>query len=52
MKDKKCRKVRDHWHYTGEYRSTAHSVCNFKYSLPKKIPITFHNWSNLIIILP
>ena len=42
--DKKYRKVRDH--YTGEYRGTAHSVCNLKYSLPKEIPIVFHNGSN------
>ena len=39
-------KVRDHCHYTGEYRGAAHSVCNLKYSLPKKIPIAFHNGSN------
>ena len=27
---KKCRKVRDHCHYTGEYRSAAHRICNLK----------------------
>ena len=42
MKDK----VRDHCHYTGEYRSAAHSLFNSKYSVSKNIPITFHNGSN------
>ena len=45
MKDKKYCKVRDHFHYTGEYRGTAHSTCNLKYSVPKRIPIVFHNGS-------
>ena len=46
MKDKKYCKVRDYCHYTGEYRDAAHSICNLKYSVPKKIPIVFHNGSN------
>ena len=46
MKDKKYRKVRDHCHYTGEYRDAPHSICNLKYSLLKKIPIAVHNKSN------
>ena len=46
LKDKKYCKVRDHCHYTGEYRSAAHSIFNLKYSEPKKIPIVFHNESN------
>ena len=28
LKDKKYSKVRDNCHYTGEYRSTVHSICN------------------------
>ena len=47
LKDKKYCKVRDHCYYTGEYRGTAYSICNLKYSVPKKIPIVFH----MIIIL-
>ena len=46
MKDKKYCKVRDHCHYTGKYRDTAHSICNLKYSVPKKVSIAFHNGSN------
>ena len=46
LKDKKYRKVRDHCLYTGDYRGAAHSICNLKYSLPKKSPIVFHNGSN------
>ena len=46
MKDKKYHKVRDHCHYTGEYRSVVHSICNLTYSVPKKISIVFHNGSN------
>ena len=44
--DKKYRKVRDGYHYTGEYRSPAHNVCNLKFSVPKDISIVFHNGSN------
>ena len=39
-------KVRDHCCYTGEYRGAAHSICNLKYSVPKKVPVVFHNGSN------
>ena len=46
MKDKKYRKVKDHFHYTREYRGAAHGICNLKYTVPKKIPISFHNRSN------
>ena len=28
LKDKKYCKIRDHYHYTGEYRATAQSICN------------------------
>ena len=36
----------DHCHYTGEYRGAAHSKCNLKYSVPKRIPIVFDDVSN------
>ena len=45
LKDKKHRKIRDHCNYTGNYRGAAHSLCNLKYSVPKKIPKVFHNGS-------
>ena len=46
LKDKKYRKVRHHYHYTGEYRGAAHNIYNLKYSVPKEIPIVFHDGSN------
>ena len=38
-------KVRDHCHYTGLYRSPAHSLCNLRYKIPSYIPVLFHNLS-------
>ena len=38
-------KVRDHCHYTGRYRGSAHNSCNLKYRKPKFIPVVFHNLS-------
>ena len=38
-------KVRDHCHYTGEFRGAADSICNLRYKTPKEIPIIFHNGS-------
>ena len=45
-KIKKYCKVRDHCHYTGEYRGAAHRWCNSKYNVSKKNPIVFCNGSN------
>ena len=45
-KNKKYCKVRDRCHYTREYRGAAHSICNLKYRVPKKVPRVFHNGSN------
>ena len=36
-------KVRDHCHITGKYRGAAHSICNLKLKIPRKLPITVHN---------
>ena len=38
LKYKKYRKIRDHCHYTGEYKSA-----NLKYFVSKKNPVVFHN---------
>ena len=46
LKDNRYRKVRDHCQYTRDYRGAAHSVCNIKFSVPKKIPIVFLNASD------
>ena len=46
VEDKKYRKVRDLYHYTGEYRGAVHRICNLKYIVPKKINLAFHNGSN------
>ena len=44
--DKQYFKVRDYYYYAGEYRGAAHSICDLQCSVPKKIPIVFHNRSN------
>ena len=46
LEDKRCYKVRNHCYDAGEYRGAAHSIYNFKYSVPEKIPTTFKNRSN------
>ena len=38
----------EHCHYTGEYTAATHSISNLKYSLPKEIPIVFHNGYNYV----
>ena len=39
--NKKCHKVRDHCHYTGEFRGAGHNICNLRYKIPKEIPAVF-----------
>ena len=36
-------KVRDHCHFTGEYRGAAHNKCNLKCKKPRILPVIFHN---------
>ena len=37
--------VRDHCHYSGEYRGPAHKKCNMDYRKPKFLPIVAQNMS-------
>ena len=41
VKDKKYCKGRDHCYYKGEYRGAVYSICNSKYSVPKKFLYVF-----------
>jgi hypothetical protein len=40
---KKGWKVKDHDHWTGQYRGAAHSGCNLALRKTRKIPVIFHN---------
>ena len=37
--------IRDHNHYTGEYRGAAHVICNLRYSTQVDIPVYLHKGS-------
>ena len=39
-------KIRDYCYYIGEYSGVEHSICNLEYSVPKNIPMVFHNGWN------
>ena len=45
-KDKNHQKVKDHCHFTGKYRSAAHSIRNLRFNVPNEVPVVFHNDSN------
>ena len=36
-------RVKDHCHYTGQYRGAAHNSCNLKYRKQNNISVFFHN---------
>ena len=44
--DKEDYTVRDHCHFTGTYRGSAHNLCNLRLTIPTKIPIVFHGLKN------
>ena len=39
------KKVKDHCHYTGNFRGAAHSKCNLNHKVPKDIRIMIYNAS-------
>ena len=42
-KDGNYRKYKDPCHFTGKYRSVAHSISNIRILSPRKIPIDIHS---------
>jgi hypothetical protein len=42
----KYKKVRDHCHWTGEYRGAAHACCNLNAREIRTIPVCFHGLGN------
>lgn len=39
-------RVRDHSHFSGDYRGASHSNCNLNFKEPRAIPVVFHNLSH------
>ena len=44
--DENYRNVRNHCHLTGKNRGAAHSICNLRFNVPNKVPLTLHNGTN------
>ena len=40
---KDLKKVRHYCHFSGSYRGAAHSISNFRYSVPPEISVVFPN---------
>jgi len=38
-------KVRDHCHFSRQFRGAAHKKCNLLFRKPKHVPVIFHNLS-------
>ena len=41
----KYRRIRDHCHWKGKYKGAAHSMRNFKWTVPEEIPVVFYSGS-------
>ena len=46
LKELKDDRVRDHCHFTGQYRGAVHNICNINCRRPLVIPVIFHNLQN------
>ena len=44
--NKNYQKVRDHCHFIGKYGGATHSICNFRFKVPNKVPVVARNESN------
>ena len=44
------RKVVDHDHLTGQFRRTAHSICNLTYKILDSYPSIFTVWLGMMLI--
>ena len=39
---KNYRKVRAHFHFTGKYKTAAHSTCNLRFNVSNNMSVVFH----------
>lgn len=44
--DRNMQKIKEHCYFTGKFRDKAHSICNFRHSVPKEISVIMCNGSN------